>query len=77
MFYENRRFSGFSSFSGTLVRFSIKMKMILGLTFTKSLCLVLSRPAETSLLAFFHGGGGGGGGAPPEAVCPPENFCPP
>ena len=29
------------------------------------------------LLAFFHGGGGGGGaGGPPEAVSPPENFCP-
>ena len=39
----------FFSFSGTLVRFEIKMDGF-GFDFTKSLCLVGLRPAETTLM---------------------------
>ena len=43
----------FSCLSGTLVRFSIKGD-IMALTFTKSLCLVLLRPAEASLMLWLY-----------------------
>ena len=42
-------FQVFSSFLGSLVRFSIKIN-VLALIFTKSLSLVLLRPAEASLM---------------------------
>ena len=41
-------FLGLSSFCVTLVRFSIK-NYVFALTFRKSLCLVLLKPAETSI----------------------------
>ena len=55
-FYRNQQFSGFSSFSGTLVRFSIKIDDF-SFTFTKSLCLVLLRPAETSQTIWLYENG--------------------
>ena len=53
-FYNNRPFSVFSSFNGTLVRFLIKVD-VLTLTFTKFLCLVLLRSTETSLMLWLYG----------------------
>ena len=53
-FYKSQRFLGFSTFSDTLVTF-LNESMILALTFTKSLCLVLFRPAETSLMLWLYG----------------------
>ena len=49
-------FQVFSSFSGTLVRFSIKIE-VLALTDTKSLCLVLLRPVEISLMLWLYRNG--------------------
>ena len=46
-------FQGFSSFSGTLFKFSIKIDL-LALSFAKSFSLVLLRPAETSLILWLH-----------------------
>ena len=48
-FYKNRQFSGFSSLNGVPVRFSIKLDNS-GFDFIKSLCLVLLRPVEISLM---------------------------
>ena len=55
-FYKNQRFSSVSSLSGTLVRFSIKIDGF-GFDFQKSLCLVLLRPAESSLIPWFYRNG--------------------
>ena len=53
-FIEVDVFQVFSSFSGTLVRFSIKID-VFALTSTKSLCLVLLRRDETSLMLWLYG----------------------
>ena len=44
----------FSSFSGTLARFSIKIDNF-GFDFHKIRCLILLRPAETSLMIWLYG----------------------
>ena len=46
----------FFSFSGILVRLSIKIGDF-GFHFHKSLCVVLLRPAETSLMQWLSGNG--------------------
>ena len=51
---KKQLFSGFSSFNGSLVRFSIKID-VLALTFTESLCLVLLRADEKSPMPWLYG----------------------
>ena len=56
-FCKNRRFSGFSSFSGTLIRFSIKIDDS-GFDFHKiSMSGIVEATAETSLMLRLYGSG--------------------